>query len=246
MGGVLFMPGSGVPQTVMSIRERSGRSWNWVPDRRIVFGTSIPQEIIADFNRYVARNRGIGTSLAYEVPAAIQPSEARWLPMPALAFDPPMQSPRGQTGTAVLFQPSNPPVAGVKRSSGVESLYLGLVTLGILLGLDVLRGTVRVPLPSGFASLLPVAPQIGGFVAGFFATFRMRRLPTSLLTGTIVGVGAVVLRILFEFRYIEILGTELLRRQIYVMIELAVMVVALAVAGGMLAAFLNLFRRRHA
>lgn len=65
MGSVLFMPGSGVPQTALFIRERDGRSWEWVPDRRISFNTTIVQQIIADFNRYVARNRGIGVPLSY-------------------------------------------------------------------------------------------------------------------------------------------------------------------------------------
>src|SRR5262249_60844735 len=65
MGGMLFLPGSGAPQTTLFIRERSGRSWEWVPDRRITYSTSVLQQIIADFPRYVARNRRIGFPLTY-------------------------------------------------------------------------------------------------------------------------------------------------------------------------------------
>lgn len=105
--------------------------------------------------------------------------------------------------------------------------------------------------PLGTLSLVSVATVVGALVGGLLATLRTRRLFASLLPGLVLGVSAALSLLIFlpypigsiALYYSRWASTSgLLGRMLTAIVTLGVV----AFAGGLIAAVVNLFRRRPA
>jgi hypothetical protein len=91
---------------------------------------------------------------------------------------------------------------------------------------------------SAIFNIATVAPLVITCIVGFIATLQTRKLRSSLLTGTVIGVGALVYRNVLA-AVGHYFGTSTIENAGIAMLVL----IAVAFVGGLLAAGINLARR---
>jgi TIR domain len=241
--GPIQIAGSPWPEVktdvVLPLILRDGTTLDWIIGPQFPDHASIAQAIKATYDRFMMSRQGVGVPAVggYEVGMNAPGAPGGFSPPGALAtasYAAPVA--QGSVGSFAQLSSTGATMRTGRRPVGGTSLALGLIT--VLLSIAFARYGWRIVNVETYLRLVQILPLILSLLAGFIATLRTRRLSASLLTGFLIVFGSALYdgSILLS---IQRLPVALLQREGVILFATFVV----AFVGGLLGAFINLFRR---